>query len=153
MESKCMNPIIYIDELDKVSKTEHGKEIVGVLTHLTDPTQNDVFQDKYFTGIDLDLSKALIIFSYNDVSQIDRILLDRIHRIKFDNLTNNEKIVIVKKFLLPEINKKMGFENVVLMSDDVIDFIIQEYTREPGVRKLKELLFDLFGEINLELLI
>ena len=152
MESKCMNPIIYIDELDKVSKTEHGKEIIGVLTHLTDPTQNDVFQDKYFSGIDLDLSKALIIFSYNDASLIDKVLLDRIHRIKFDNLTLMEKIVIVKKYLLPSINKKMGFENVVELSDEMIEYIIHEYTMEPGVRKLKEIIFDLYGEINIELL-
>ena len=64
METKCMNPIIFIDELDKVSRTEHGKEIIGILTHLIDQTQNDSFQDKYFNGIDLDLSKALFIFSY-----------------------------------------------------------------------------------------
>ena len=62
MENKCMNPIIFIDELDKVSKTEHGREIIGILTHLIDPTQNDVFEDKYFAGINLDLSKALFIF-------------------------------------------------------------------------------------------
>ena len=61
--SKCMNPIIFIDELDKVSKSEHGKEIIGILTHLVDSTQNDSFQDKYFNGVDLDLSKALFIFS------------------------------------------------------------------------------------------
>ena len=54
MDKKCMNPIIFIDELDKVSQTEHGKEIIGILTHLIDPTQNDAFQDKYFNGIDLD---------------------------------------------------------------------------------------------------
>jgi ATP-dependent Lon protease len=111
METKCMNPIIYIDELDKVSKTEHGKEITGILTHLIDSTQNDVFQDKYFSGIDIDLSKALFIFSYNDPDQIDRILLDRIHRIKFDNLTLDDKIVIVEKYILPDINKRMGFSN------------------------------------------
>ena len=78
METKCMNPIIFIDELDKVSKTEHGKEIIGILTHLVDSTQNDTFQDKYFSGIDIDLSKVLFIFSYNDVEKIDKILLDRI---------------------------------------------------------------------------
>ena len=83
MEKKCMNPIIFIDELDKVSKTEHGKEIIGILTHLVDNTQNMNFQDKYFNGIDLDLSKVLFIFSYNDVNAIDKILLDRIHRVKF----------------------------------------------------------------------
>ena len=75
MENKCMNPIIFIDELDKVSKTENGKEIIGILTHLIDPTQNESFQDKYFSGIDIDMSKALFIFSYNDVSVIDKILI------------------------------------------------------------------------------
>lgn len=152
METKCMNPIIYIDELDKVSKTEHGKEIIGILTHLIDTTQNDVFQDKYFSGINIDLSKALFIFSYNDPEQIDKVLLDRIHRIKFDNLSLDEKIVIVEKYILPEINKKMGFSNIVFLSKEIIEFIIESYTLEPGVRKLKEVLFDLFGEINIHIL-
>ena len=152
METKCMNPIIYIDELDKVSKTEHGKEIIGILTHLIDPTQNECFQDKYFSGIDIDLSKALFIFSYNDPEQIDKILLDRIHRIKFENLTTEEKIVIVNKYILPELNTKMGFENIIDLDDSMIKYIIEFYTNEPGVRKLKEILFDLYGEINLEIL-
>ena len=152
METKCMNPIIYIDELDKVSKTEHGKEIIGILTHLIDTTQNDCFQDKYYSGINLDLSKALFIFSYNDPDNIDRILLDRIHRIQFDNLSMDEKIIIVKEHLLPEINEKMGFNNTVVLSDKIIEYIIETYTIEPGIRKLKEIIFDLFGEINLELL-
>lgn len=152
MESKCMNPIIYIDELDKISKTDQGREIIGILTHLIDGTQNDVFQDKYFNGIHLDLSKALFIFSYNDVDQIDKILLDRIHRIKFDNLKLHDKIVIAKKYIIPEINKKMGFEDIIYLSDEIIEEIIEKYTCEPGVRKLKELMFDLFGEVNIELL-
>ena len=80
---------------ERTDRTEHGKELIGILTHLIDPTQNDTFQDKYFTGIDLDLSKALFIFSYNDASKIDKILLDRIHRIKFKPLTLKEKIVIL----------------------------------------------------------
>jgi ATP-dependent Lon protease len=75
IDKKCMNPIIFIDEIDKISKTEHGKEIVGILTHLLDPAQNDCFQDKYFSGIDLDLSKALFILSYNDIDAIDKIKL------------------------------------------------------------------------------
>ena len=152
METKCMNPIIFIDELDKVSKTEHGREIVGILTHLTDTTQNDSFQDKYFNGIDIDLSKVLFIFSYNDVSQIDRILLDRIHRIKFENLTLEDKLEITKSYLLPEIYKKMGLKDVIEINEDVIKFVINNYTRESGVRKLKELLFEIVGEINLKML-
>jgi ATP-dependent Lon protease len=152
MDSKCMNPIIYIDELDKVSKTEQGREIIGILTHLIDPTQNTNFQDKYFSGITIDVSKVLFIFSYNDPDQIDKILLDRIHRIKFENLSIEEKITIVNKFILPEINKKMGFENIVDIDNKTIEYIIKSYTLEPGVRKLKEILFDLYGEINLQLL-
>jgi len=152
MDSKCMNPIIYIDELDKVSKTEHGKEIIGILMHLIDTTQNSGFQDKYFSGIDVDLSKALFIFSYNDPSQIDSILLDRIHRIKFDNLSLKEKLVIARKYILPEINKKMGLEGCVSLSDPIIEYIVETYTLESGVRKLKEVMFDLHGEINIDLL-
>lgn len=153
MDTNCMNPIIYVDELDKVSKTEHGKEIIGILMHLIDTTQNSGFQDKYFSGIELDLSKALFIFSYNDPSQIDKILLDRIHRIRFENLSFEEKIVIVRKYILPEINRKMGFsENTIVLTDDIVEYIIETYTLESGVRKLKEVIFDLFGEINIELL-
>ena len=152
MDAKCMNPIIYVDELDKVSKTEHGKEIIGILTHLIDTTQNSVFQDKYFSGIDIDLSKVLFIFSYNDPSQIDSILLDRIHRIRFDNLSLEEKLVVVKKYMIPEIDKKMGLEHCIVMSDEVIEYIIETYTLESGVRKLKEIVFDLYGEINVRLL-
>jgi len=152
MDAKCLNPIIYIDELDKVSKTEHGKEIIGILMHLIDTTQNSGFQDKYFSGIDVDLSKALFVFSYNDASQIDSILLDRIHRIKFENLSLDEKIVITRKYILPETNRKMGLDGCVELSDDVISHIIETYTLESGVRKLKEVLFDLYGEVNIELL-
>jgi ATP-dependent Lon protease len=152
MDKRCMNPIIFIDEVDKISKTEHGREIVGILTHLLDPCQNDCFQDKYFNGIDLDLSKALFILSYNDVDAIDRILLDRIHRIKFENLSLEDKIVIAKKHLLPEIMKKMGVHNIHF-SDEVLSFVINYYTLEPGVRKLKECLYEIVGEINLEMLL
>jgi ATP-dependent Lon protease len=152
MDAKCMNPIIYVDELDKVSKTEHGKEIIGILTHLIDTTQNSVFQDKYFSGIDIDLSKVLFIFSYNDASQIDSILLDRIHRIRFDNLSLEEKIVVVRKYMIPEIDKKMGLEHCIVLNDEVIEYIIETYTLESGVRKLKEIVFDLYGEINVRLL-
>ena len=152
MEKKCMNPIIFIDELDKVSRTEHGKEIIGILTHLIDSTQNEHFQDKYFNGIDLDVSKILFIFSYNDVSVIDKILLDRIHRIKFDYLTIDDKINIVQKYLLSEIYENMGMDNIINLSNENIIFIIDNYTNEAGVRKLKEIIFEIVSEINLELL-
>ena len=152
MDKKCMNPIILIDEIDKISKTEHGKEITGVLTHLLDPSQNKQFQDKYFSGIDLDLSKVLFILSYNDAQLIDRILLDRVHRIKFDTLSVEDKIIICNKHLLPELYAKIGLENTIYFSNEVLKFIIEEYTLEPGVRKLKEKLFEIIGEFNVNVL-
>ena len=153
MKHKCMNPIIFIDELDKVSKTEHGKEIIGILTHMIDSTQNDTFQDKYFNGIDLDFSKALFIFSYNDVASIDKILLDRIHRIKFDHLSLDDKQVISFKHVLPEIFEKMGVgNNTIEFTNDNIAYIVENYTAEPGIRKLKEILFEIVGEINIHFL-
>jgi ATP-dependent Lon protease len=152
MDKKCMNPIIFIDEIDKISKTEHGREIVGILTHLLDPAQNDCFQDKYFSGIDLDLSKALFILSYNDVDAIDRILLDRVHRIKFSNLSTDEKLTVCNKHILPEVYKKMGLEDMIHLSNDTLKYVIENYTSESGVRKLKEILFEIVGEINLDIL-
>ena len=152
MEHKCMNPIIFIDELDKVSRTEQGREIIGILTHLIDSTQNSSFQDKYFSNIDLDLSKVLFIFSYNDVDLIDRILLDRIHRIKFDNLYIEDKLIITNNYLLPELYKNFGIENILTIDDNTIKYLIEYYTNEPGVRKLKELLFEIISSINLDLL-
>jgi ATP-dependent Lon protease len=152
IDKKCMNPIIFIDEIDKISKTEHGKEIIGILTHLLDPAQNDCFQDKYFSGIDLDLSKVLFVLSYNDPDAIDKILLDRVHRIKFKSLTLEEKIVICNTHILPDIYDKMGLTDMIVFSEDILKYVIDEYTLEPGVRKLKEILFEIVGEINLDIL-
>jgi ATP-dependent Lon protease len=152
MEHKCMNPIIFIDELDKVSKTEHGKELIGILTHLIDSTQNTHFQDKYFSNIDLDLSKVLFIFSYNDVELLDKILLDRIHRIKFDILTLDDKLIIARDYLLPELYAKFHFDDILIFEEEELRFIIEHYTNESGVRKLKEVLFEIISSFNLMLL-
>jgi ATP-dependent Lon protease len=153
MDSKCMNPIIFFDELDKVSNTSHGREIIGILTHLTDSTQNTSFQDKYFAGIDLDLSKALIIFSYNDPANIDPILLDRIHRIKFKELNLTDKMVVIHDYLIPSMCDEIGLSrDMVYWEEDLMKFVIENYTAEPGVRKIKQILYDIYREINLMML-
>ena len=150
METKCMNPIIYIDELDKISNTENGKEIIGILTHLTDTSQNDNFNDKYFSGVNIDLSRVLFIFSYNDYSLLDPILADRIHRIKFNHLSKKEKIHIIENYILPEILEMVGFNSKSIVFDKgVVEYIITNYTYEAGVRKLKEKIFEIIREINL----
>jgi len=149
-ETKCMNPIIYFDELDKVSETEKGKEIIDILIHLTDKSQNSTLFDKYFSGIDLDFSKCIIIFSYNDASKVNRILRDRITEIKINPLKKNEKIYITKKYTFKEISDELNFNCV--MDDELIEYIIDTYTFEAGVRKLNEKFYQIFREINLRLL-
>ena len=72
-----------------------------MLIHLTDPAQNDRFQDKYYSGIDIDLSKAVIIFSFNDYKKVNPILLDRLILIKTKGYENTDKLAIAKEYLIP----------------------------------------------------
>ena len=99
VQCKSMNPVIYFDELDKISNTPKGEEIASVLTHLTDTTQNNQFHDKYFSEIELDLSKCLFIFSYNEEEKVNPILKDRMYRISTKGYAVKEKKTIVEKYL------------------------------------------------------
>ena len=151
METKCMNPIIYIDELDKISKTEHGKEIISILTHITDASQNKEYYDRYFASIPIDLSQVLFIFSYNDRDSIDRVLLDRIQEIEIKALSVKEKLVISQNYIIPQILNNVGFSiNEIFFNDNILTKIINEYTYEAGVRKLNEILYDIIRDINLK---
>ena len=150
MTTKCMNPIIFIDEVDKVSATEHGREIISILTHLTDSTQNDEFEDKYFSGIKLDLSKALIVFSFNDISLIDPILRDRITVIETNPLTIQDKEVIIQDYMLPSILKEVGFsKGEINLSNEMIRHLVSTYTNEAGVRKIKEQIQEIIRDVNM----
>jgi len=106
-QSQCMNPIFYFDELDKTSGTEKGNEIINLLIHLTDYTQNSHFMDDYMDGIAIDLSRATFIFSFNDKNKVSPILLDRMEIIKFNSYSNKEKMVIARDFLLPNVVKNV----------------------------------------------
>ena len=145
-----MNPIIFFDELDKVSETKHGEEIIGVLTHLTDPSQNDEFYDKYFSSIPLDLSKCLIVFSYNDPYKINTILKDRLTVIKVPGFKTDDKIKIAKDYLLKDILNNSGLEkDSILIDDESLKYIIKTFTEEEGVRQLKRCLDKMIMKINL----
>ena len=151
MESKCMNPVIYFDELDKVSETPKGEEIIGILTHLIDSSQNSEFHDKYFSEIKFDLSKCLFIFSYNDESKINPILRDRMYKIQTKGYDAKEKAIIARKHLLPAIRKQIGFkEEDLVMTDEVLNYLIQTQTgEEKGVRNLKRCLEMIYTKMNL----
>jgi ATP-dependent Lon protease len=153
IDSKCMNPVIYFDELDKISDTPRGQEIIGILTHLTDTSQNSQFHDKYFSEIDFDLSKCLFIFSYNDESLVNPILKDRMYRIQTKGYDSKEKIVIARNYLLPKIREQVNFnETDIIITDDIIQYIVQNegFTKkEDGVRNLKRCLEIIYTKLNL----
>ena len=146
-----MNPVIYFDELDKISDSPKGEEITGILTHLTDTTQNDRFHDKYFSEIDFDLSKCLFIFSYNDESKINPILKDRMYRIETKGYESPQKMVIANKYLLPTIRDQVKFEDKdIIITDEAMNYIMQNYCHnEKGVRNLKRCLEIIYTKLNL----
>jgi hypothetical protein len=151
IESKCMNPVIYFDELDKISETPRGEEIAGILTHLTDTTQNSQFHDKYFTEIKFDLSKCLFIFSYNDEKKVNPILRDRMYRIKTKGYIPKEKTIIANNYLLPKIREQVRFnEGEIYIANDVLAHIVDNHcNKEDGVRNLKRCLEIIYTKLNL----
>ena len=151
IDSKCMNPVIYFDELDKISDTPKGEEITGILTHLTDTSQNSQFHDKYFAEIDFDLSKCLFIFSYNDESKVNPILKDRMYRIQTKGYNQKQKTVISNNYLLPRIRDQVKFnEKEIIIPEETIHHLIDTYcNKEDGVRNLKRCLEIIHTKLNL----
>ena len=151
IDSKCMNPVIYFDELDKISDTPRGEEIAGILTHLTDTSQNSQFHDKYFAEINFDLSKCLFIFSYNDESKVNPILKDRMYRIKTKGYSQKEKTNISRSYLLPRICEQVRFNNSeIIIPDQTVHYIIDNHcNKEDGVRNLKRCLEIIHTKLNL----
>jgi ATP-dependent Lon protease len=150
IQSQCMNPVIYFDELDKVSETPKGEEIINLLIHLTDGAQNDRFQDKYFTGIDLDLSRCLFIFSHNDHSKLNPILKDRMYNIPVNGFNMKEKTVIAEQYLLPTALKDLNLFEKVSISNEIVKYVIEHHTGgEPGVREMKRAIQTIVSKINL----
>ena len=154
-KSHCMNPVIYFDELDKVSETLKGDEIVNLLIHLTDTSQNSQFTDKYLgSGIHLDLSRAIFVFSFNDIEKINPILRDRIQMIKLNDFTVDEKVKIAREYLLPGIFRDFSdsVKENCQFTDDMLQYIFTNYCRDNlngGVRKYKELLTSLVSKVNM----
>lgn len=150
VETNCMNPVIFFDELDKISETKAGEEIAGVLTHLTDPSQNNSFSDKYFSGIDFDLSKCFLIFSFNDITKINPILRDRLKIINLKGFKLEEKVNIAKDFSIKKICKNIGFEEKnIYFEESALKDIAMNYCPEEGVRTFEKCLETIIMKINL----
>jgi len=135
IESKCSNPIFYFDELDKISTSYKGDEIVNTLIHLIDPAQNSHIRDKYFS-FDVDFSKCIFIFSYNDPNKVSPILLDRIKRIQLASPTNDEKMLIMTNHIIPRTKEKIKIKQT--MDEESLKYIITRNNDSHGMRSIEK---------------
>ena len=150
LKSNCMNPIIYFDELDKVSETPKGEEINNLLIHLTDGSQNDRFQDKYFSGIDLNLSRCLFIFSHNNHEKVNPILRDRMYNIQVGGFNLKEKLVISEQYLVHAALKEVNLFEKISITKEILTQIIENFTGdEKGVRELKRCIQTIVSKMNM----
>lgn len=150
--AQCCNPVICFDELDKVSSRRGGDEIIHTLMHVTDSTQNTLFQDRYFASdFAFDLSRCLLVFTFNDETLVNPILLDRMVRIRADGYTVKDKVSIATGYLLPEILADHNFgPGDVAFGEDAVKLVISRVDQEEGVRNLKRGLVDVVSHLNLE---
>jgi ATP-dependent Lon protease len=138
MHANSMNPVMYFDELDKVSGTPQGEEIVNMMIHLTDRSQNTQFHDRYFSGVELDVSQCLFVFSFNDIEKVHPILRDRMTIIHCDGYKEDDKQVILKNHIWPQVLERLRFvESEIVLKDEAAKFLISEFSSsEKGVRNL-----------------
>lgn len=151
IQSQCENPVIYLDEIDKVqSGSDKGMEIFRVLTHVLDEEQNHEFFDEYFAGIKIDLSKILFVASMNNPDDVDPILRDRLKLIHVKSLDLSTKLNIFRNYLLPELCSEVSMTtDELLFSDDVIKYLIKSKTEEEdGCRQLKRKLETIVQKLN-----
>ncbi len=148
--SKSMSTVLMFDEVDKISQTPKGEEVMNLLIHLTDPVQNGDFEDKYLAGVPIDLSKVMFIFSANDINKIDKILLDRMMVIDLKGYDLKQKTAIGEQYLLPSALKEVNLTERISISKDIITHIIEEYANdEKGVRELKRCIEQVTQKINM----
>lgn len=151
IEKQIMNPIILFEEVDKISETRDGQDIQNILMHLTDPEQNKAFQDKYFSGIDIDISKAILVFTLNDPSALSPILLNRLHLVNVPDPSREDRIQIAKKHMIPEIfgNVNMSPDSVSI-SNEVCGYILDRYSQnDKGLRTFKACLETIMLRLNM----
>jgi ATP-dependent Lon protease len=153
--SNYMNPIIYLDEIDKISETR-ATEIFGLLTHLLDEEQNAEFEDNYLSNIKIDLSKVFFVIAFNDISKVNPILLNRLKVIYIDPPSIEDKVIICQTKLIPNILKniklKSGFN--IILERELIEYIIACKTQDDkGLRQLQKNIEKIFNRLNYDILI
>ena len=142
IDAKKMNPVIVLDEIDKVSRSQRGDPTAALL-EILDPEQNSEFRD-YYLNFDLDLSNVIFIATANDVGRIPAPLRDRMEFIQVSSYTPQEKFEIASRYLIPQELKKHGLKKSELsISKPALRELIHSYTREAGVRNLRRRIADM----------
>ena len=146
------NPVFILDEIDKIGGMTVNGDPSSALLEVLDPEQNSTFHDN-FLDMDYDLSKVMFIATANDISQIPRPLLDRMELIELNGYCTEEKIEIARKHLIKKAKENNGLKEHkdVKMSKAAIEYIIEHYTRESGVRGLEKQLEKVFRKIALDI--
>jgi len=148
--SKSMSTVLMFDEVDKISQTPKGEEVMNLMIHLTDPVQNSDFEDKYLSGIPIDLSKVMFVFSANDLSKIDRVLLDRMTVIELKGYDLKQKTAIAEHYLLPSALREVNLVDKVEVPNEILMTLIEDYAKEEkGVRELKRSIEQITQKINM----
>lgn len=149
-QAKTSNPLMLIDEIDKLDLSRGGGAASAFL-EILDPEQNNSFVDNYI-DVKVDLSKVLFVCTANYLGNIPAPLRDRMEIIDVSGYTNNEKIEIAKRHLIPEASKKAGLEaNHVVISNETISRLIEKYCRESGLRNIKKLITRIFSKASLKI--
>ena len=150
-----MNPIIYLDEIDKISESK-STEIFGILTHLLDEEQNNKFQDNYLSNLNIDLSKVFFVLAFNDIDKIDTIVSDRLKIIYINSPQLQDKLIICQDKMIPEIIKSINQDTNALdivISKEILEYIIVNKTvNEKGVRQLRKNIEKIFNRLNFDIL-
>lgn len=152
IEAKQMNPVVVLDEIDKVSRSFRG-DPTAVLLEILDPEQNNKFRD-YYLNFNIDLSSIIFVATANDISSIPSPLRDRMEFITLSSYTPQEKYFIAKKYLIPQELKKHGLKSIEFnLTKTALNTIIENYTRESGVRNLRRKLAQVMRKVAKMLLI
>ncbi|MBN1331532.1 AAA family ATPase [Candidatus Dojkabacteria bacterium] len=148
VRTRVMNPVILLDEIDKVSsETGLRADVMAALLEILDPEQNSTFRDHYI-DYPVDLSKVLFIFTANNLGGVSSALLDRLEIIRFSSYSLDDKKIIAQKYLLPKVRKATGLTEAQLQfSDDVWDLIIRPLGFDAGVRQLERNLMELARKV------
>lgn len=150
-QTKFLNSVVLLDEIDKIPQTFEGYSISSILLHVLDKTQNETFQDMYMPEIPINLSHIFFVLALNDIETVDPILLDRLCIIQIDGYDLSDKIHIAQEYMLPKLLSNLSFQpNEIIIDNNIMKYLIEKYDTDKisGVRDLENIMTTLCERLN-----